>query len=208
MLDRSKFLREQDYTVAITGRNFEITKPTKEYIAEKIAKIEKISNHVLDLHVKLDIQKLNHTVDIILKFAHTKVKVHASSESMYPAIDKAFDRLYSKLRKWKSRIQDHHAKGHSVVEMEVNILERDEEDLKAIDQEIVEENNRKVEESYKLPKVIKKKKLPLKMLTLDEAVMKMELSDDYFMVFRSEEEQNLKIIYRRKDGSYGVISPE
>ncbi|MCB1067823.1 MAG: sigma 54 modulation/S30EA ribosomal C-terminal domain-containing protein, partial [Simkania sp.] len=49
---------------------------------------------------------------------------------------------------------------------------------------------------------------PLKHLTLDEAVMKMELSDDHFMVYRSEEEQNLKVIYRRRDGSYGIIAPE
>ena len=73
---------------------------------------------------------------------------------------------------------------------------------------IVIENNDNLQKDYALPKVVKKKKRPLKTLTIDEAVMKMELSDDNFKVYRSEEDQALKVIYRRRDGSYGVISPE
>jgi putative sigma-54 modulation protein len=46
------------------------------------------------------------------------------------------------------------------------------------------------------------------MLTADEAVMKMDLSGDKFMVYKSEEDQKLKVIYRRRDGDYGLISPE
>ena len=203
-----KTFDEDKYTVSVIGKNIEITKPIQEYIEEKITKIEKITNHIIEVGVRLDVQKLNHSVDVMLKFSHFKVNVGAITENMYSAIDKAFERLYSKIRKWKSRIQDHHARGVSVTEMEVNVLEQTRDEIEQINEDIADANNQKLQEEYSLPTVLKKKKIPLKHLTLEEAVMKMELSDDHFMVFRSEEEQNLRVIYRRRNGSYGIISPE
>ena len=197
------FPGEGEYKIAILGKNIEITTPIREYIEEKVHKLEKIAHHILEIDVRLDIQKLNHLVDIVIKFSHFKIKVHAVTENMYSAIDKAFERMNAKLRKWKDRIQDHHAKGVSATEMEINVLERG-----GNDEDIIEENNLTLAKQYDLPKVIKTKTRSLKMLRLDEAVMKMELSDDHFLVYRSEEEQMLKVIYRRRDGSYGIISPE
>ena len=208
MAQSPKDFDDQEYNIAVTGKNIEITKPIRDYVDEKIAKIEMITNHIIDIHVRLDVQKLNHVVDIILKFSHFKVNVRANTENMYSAIDKAFERLYTKLRKWKSRIQDHHAKGVAVTEMEVNVLAHAQHEIEEINEEIIDENNLTLEKDFAPPKVVKKKRRPLKMLTLDEAVMKMELSDNHFMIFRGEEEQGLKVIYRRRDGSYGIVSPE
>ncbi|QVL55387.1 MAG: ribosome-associated translation inhibitor RaiA [Simkaniaceae bacterium] len=207
MTDSSKKFDQQEYTVNIIGKHIEVTKPIRDYVEEKISKIESLSTHIIDVRVNLDVQKLNHTVDIIMKFSHFKVNVHAITENLYTSIDKAFERLYTKLRKWKSRIQDHHAKGVSVTEMEINVFEHAQHEIEEINQEIIDANNESLKEDYVLPKVIKKKKRSLKNLTMDEAVMKMELSNDHFMIYRSEEEQALRVIYRRRDGSYGVVSP-
>jgi len=197
----------QEYNVAVSGKNLEITKPIRDYIDEKIEKLEGISKNIIDIHIRLEVQKLNHSVDIIMKFSHFKVNVRSINENMYAAIDKAFEKLSAKLRKWKSRIQDHHAKGVAVTEMEINVLEHAQHELDEINEEIIDQNNQSLAQSFAPPKVLKKKKRPLKVLTLDEAVMKMELSDDHFMLFRSEEEQALKVIYRRRNGSYGIVSP-
>ena len=199
---------DRDYNVVIIGKGVEVTKPIREYIEEKVSKIEKLTPHIIDVHIRIEVQKLNHFVDIVMKFSHFKVKVGAVIDNMYAAIDKAFHRLDAKLRKWKDRIQDHHAKGVSVTEMEINVLEGAEAELEQIDEEIIDANNSTLEVDYKLPKVIKKKKRSLKVLTLEEAVMKMELSGDHFLIYRSEEDQVLKVLYRRRDNSYGVISPE
>ena len=208
MTKSSQKFDDQEYTIGVVGKNIEITKPIRDYIEEKIAKMEALSTDIIDIKVRLDVQKLNNMVDIFLKFSHFRVNVRAITENMYTAIDKAFDKLYAKLRKWKSRIQDHHNKGVSVTEMEVNVLEHAQHEIEDINQEIIDANNNNLQKDYALPKVVKKKKRPLKTLTIDEAVMKMELSDDNFKVYRSEEDQALKVIYRRRDGSYGVISPE
>ena len=207
MTDNSKKFDQQKYTINIIGKHIEITKPIRDYVDAKISRIEALSTHIIDVRVNLDVQKLNHTVDIIMKFSHFKVHVHAITENLYTSIDKAFERLYAKLRKWKSRIQDHHAKGVSVTEMEISVLEHAQHEIEEINQEIIDANNRSLKENYALPKVIKKKKRALKNLTVDEAVMKMELSNDHFMIYLSEEEQALKVIYRRRDGSYGIVSP-
>lgn len=208
MSQSAKNFNSQGYNVAVVGKNIEVTKPLRDYVDEKISKIEMMTHHIIDVRVRLDVQKGNHMVDIVTKFSHFKIYVRSNTENMYSAIDKAFERLYSKLRKWKGRIQDHHAKGVAVTEMEVNVLEHVDREIEEIDREIIDENNRSLEQWFSSPIVVKKKSRPLKMLTLDEAVMKMELSDDHFMIFRSEEEQNLKVIYRRRDGSYGVVSTE
>lgn len=208
MTKSSKKINEQEYTISVIGKNIEITKPIRDYIEEKIAKIEILLTGIIDVKVRLDVQKLNHTVDIFMKFSHFRVNVRAITENMYSAIDKSFEKLYTKLRKWKSRIQDHHSKGVSVTEMEINVLEHGQHEIEEINQEIIDANNQNLQKDYALPKVIKKKKRPLKTLTIDEAVMKMELSDDNFKIYRSEEDQSLKVIYRRRDGSYAIVSPE
>jgi putative sigma-54 modulation protein len=63
-------------------------------------------------------------------------------------------------------------------------------------------------ESFSPPQIIGTETKPLKMLTLDEAIMKVDLSGDNFLIFRCEEDQKLKVLYRRTDGHYGLIQPE
>ena len=201
-------VEQGDNHLVIIGKGVEVTKPIREYIESKVEKIEKLTPQIIDVKVRIEVQKIHHLVDIVLKFSHFAVKVGAATDEMYAAIDKAFSRLDRKLRRWKDRIQDHHAKGVAVTEMEINVLEGASIDQEELDREIVDANNQTLEGQQSLPKVIKKKKRSLKVLTLEEAVMKMELSSDHFLVYRSEEDRTLKILYRRRDGSYGVISPE
>ena len=199
---------EERYNVNISGKNVEVTPPMREYVLERLHKIEPFTTHLIDAHIRLDVEKLEHRVDIILKFSHFKIVVHAITGDMYAAIDKAFDRLRLKIRKWKDRIQDHHAKGVKAIEMEVDILHHANDDELLIADEIIDANNSTLEEHFAKPTVSKTKKRALKMLTLDEAVMKIELSGDNFLIYRGEEDQAIKVIYRRRNGGYGVIVPE
>jgi putative sigma-54 modulation protein len=207
MVDKTKFAAQEEalgYRLTINGRNVFVTEAMKNHAIEKLSKLDRFHNHVTELHVTLDIQKLEHICTIILKFDHFKVKVSCSSTDMYASIDKAVDKLKSKIQRWKSRIQDHHKKALKVVDMDVNVLSRPYDNIEEYNAEIESEINH----DYKAPKVIGSAKRPLKSLTTDEAIMKLELSDDQFMIFRGEEDKKLKIIYRRNDGNYGIIFPE
>jgi putative sigma-54 modulation protein len=211
MVDKAKFEEQEElipYTFNVVGRHVVVTDAIKKYIWDKLAKIERLHTHLMDVHVNLDIQRLEHTVDIVVKFEHFRVKVHASSTDMYASIDKAIDKLQTMFRRWKDRIQDHHRKKLSVVDMKVNVVNRPYNELEEFNAEIENANKEQEKKSYQPPKVIKAKTLPLKTLTTEEAVMKMELSGFEFLIFRGEEDRKLKVIYRRKDGTYGIVQVE
>lgn len=210
MVDKAKFAAEEalGYRIVVVGRQVQVTEAMKNYAIEKLSKIDKFHNHIMDIHVTMDIQKLEHVVTIVLMLSHIKVKVQAVSNDMYVSIDRAVDRLQTQLRRWKSRIQDHHKKALSAVDMQVNVV--------ALPGSEIEEFNADIEAEAKLaealalqpPQVIGTETLPLKLLTVNEAVMKIELSGDHFLLFRDEEDRKLKVIYRRSDGNYGIIKPE
>ena len=194
----------QDWDIQITGRNVEITPSMKDYAMEKISKIERFINRIIDVTVIMDIQKLDHRIEIILKFGGMKITSSAATTDMYASIDKAVDKLEAQLRRYKSKIQDHHAKGLKVIDMNVNVLQRPLDDYDMDEDETSETDGNRFRPHH----IIKQETLPLKTLNYDEAVMKMELSQDPFLVFLNEEDRHIKIIYRRKDENYGIIEPK
>ena len=210
MVDKAKFAAEEaeGYRFTIYGKNVQVTEGMKNYVRDKLAKIERFHDHIMDIHVFLDIQRLEHSVSMVVKFDHLEIKVSASSTDMYASIDEAIYRLQQKVRRWKGRIQDHRAKKLSDVDMTVNVLRHPYNFLEEINADIETQNNRKREEVYQTPKVIGSKKMSLKVLTTEEAVMKMDLSGDSFLLFRAEDDKKLKVIYRRSDGNYGLMLPE
>lgn len=195
------------FPISITGRHILITEAMKEYAKDKLLKLEHLSKDILDVHVTMDIQRQEHRVDIMIKAGRFVVKTHASTQDMYASIDKAVDKLLARLGRYKSKMQMHHAKALSVVDLEVNVIKSGFNDVDEINDAIDEANRQSIEEEF-AHQIVSQDKLPLKTLTSDEAVMKMDLSGDAFMVFRSEEEQKIKIIYRREDGNFGLISPQ
>lgn len=197
------------YDIEIVGRNVQVTEAMKTYAREKLSKIEKLHNHILQVHVTMDIEHLLHKVVIIAKLDHFKVKAHGESTDMYASVDMAVDRLQKQLYRWKDRIQDHSRKGLSGVDLEVFLLEKAySNEIDEYNLEIEAANAKQEAKSHQLARVVGKKKISLKELNTDEAVVKMELSHDPFLVYRSEEDHKLKVMYRRKDGNYGIIQPE
>ena len=201
-------MEKQAYKMSIVSKNHEASDHVKDYLATKLAKIEKVANGIIDIHVALEVHKIDHIIHISVKFSHFKVDAHATTHDMYQSIDKAIERLQKKLQKWKTQIQDHNTKKLSFVNVPVDVFEKTEGYLDQINDMIEDTNFEKMEQLFSLPQIIKSKTRPLKTLTIKEALMKIELSSDNFLLFRSEEDQKLKVIYRRRDQSYGLLQPE
>lgn len=197
-------LAEQGYNVMLTGRHVHITDAMKEHAIEKISRLEKIGDRIIDVNVTMDIQKLDQRVDILMKYGHTIIRSHASSSDMYVSIDQAVDKLEKQLKRYKNKLQDYHAKGYPVVEVPVSVWALPEEE--EINEQIETENTKKAASKYHM--VVSHETKPLKVLSEEEAIMKMELSRDQFMLFRSEKDHRLKVIFRKSDGNYGIIQPE
>jgi putative sigma-54 modulation protein len=200
---------QNGYNLEILGRHVMVTDPMKDYAIDKLSKIDRFNARVIDIHVTMDIIKLTHSVAIEMKVDHIRIRVQADSDDMYKSIDLAMDKLQSKLRKYKTKIRDHQAKALHVIDLEVNVLSpRKNDRIGDLNDEIDEANLQKIEKQYALHEIKSTETYPLKTLTYDEAAMKMDLSDDNFMLFRSEEDRKLKVIYRMKEeDNYGIIEP-
>ncbi len=198
-----------EYNITIIGRSVLVTDAMKAHAQDKLSKIERFHNHIMNIQVKMDIEHLTHKVVIIAKFDHFKVKAEAESTDMYASIDLAIDRMQRQLRRWKEQIQSHSQKKLSTVDLDVLFFKNPyAKEIAEFNAEIEEENARKAKSKLELPHVTGRKTIPLKELSIDEAVMKLELSKDHFLLYRSEEDRKLKVMYRREDGNYGIIQPE
>ncbi len=198
---------EQDvYDITITGRHLDVTEAMKSYAIDKISKIDRFNNRLLEINVIMDIQKLTHHVEIILKIDNHKMAVSGESSDMYSSIDKAVSRLKEKMRRYKERVRDHHAAGHAQIAMGIQVYPVNEE-LEQVNREIEAENNQQFGKNFSR-QIVKEESISLRTFSTDEAISKMELFDENFIIFRSEEDRKLKVIYRREDGNLGIMAPE
>lgn len=200
----NKFANE-GYTINVVGKHIEITDAIRNYVWEKLSRVERIADHIIDVTVTLDTQKLEKSCSIMMNFIRFHIKVQASTDNLYAAIDLAVDKLIKLIRRFKTKLQSYRNKDISTVDIHVNVIQALKDDLKAINDEIEAESARIEEERYQLHQVVAKETMPLKTLTHDEAIMKMEITYDPFLIFRSEEDQKIKVIYRREDGNYGLV---
>ncbi len=184
------------YNVIVTGRHVQITDGMKQHAIDRIHKLEHIADRIVDVQVTMDIQKLSHRVDILLKYGHTLIRSHAVTTDMYISIDEAVNKLENQLKKYKNKLHDYHKKGHPVQEIPVSVYAPIEEDSEGKSLEGVFHH------------IVANEVQKLRILNQDEAIMKMEFSLDPVMVYRAEDSGKLQIIYRRPDGNYGIIEPE
>lgn len=207
MVNKDKFAEEEGlgYNIYIVAKNFQLTEPMRKHIWDKLSKIERFHNHIMDVHVTLEIQKVEHDCTITCHFNHIKVKVDARSTDMYASIDKAIDKLQTLFSKWKGKLQDYHKKPMKMVDLSVNVFRRPApDDVEEINREIDAENMKR----WMPHKIIANETRILKVLSTEEAIMKMELSSDPFLLYRDDTDKKLKLIYRREDENYGVIQAE
>jgi putative sigma-54 modulation protein len=193
------------YNIQITGRHIEVTDSMKDYAMEKLSKIERFMNRIIDVAVIVDIQKLDHRVEMILKAGNLKLTSSASSTDMYASIDKAVNKLEHQILRYKSKMQDHHLKNNVDknnvdLQMLVNVI-------RPLDEEEFEETDHQNVDLFKPHQVVDQEMRQVSTLNYEAAIMKMEFSNDPFLIFKNQANQKLTILYRREDGNYGIIEP-
>ncbi len=219
MVDKERFAEEDamGYNIYIVAKNFELTDPMRQHVSDKLVKIERFHNHIMDVHVTMEIQNLEHVCVVTCHFNHMKVKVQASSTDMYASIDRAIQKLQRLFRRWKGKIQNYHKKAVHSIDMAVAVYGRpppdvDEDDIPFNETAEIEAINDDIDsaniQNWMPGEVLTTESRVLKVLKADEAIMKMELSADRFMLYRDELDKGLKLIYRRDDQNYGIIQVE
>lgn len=168
-------------TIKINGRKIEVTEGLKSYIEKKISKLDKYFGETALANVTISVQKDHHIVEVTIFQDSMIYRAEVSNDDMYAAIDKVEDVLERQIRKQKTRLEKR-LKGDAFVD------------------EPVPEFAEEVEF-----KIVKKKVYTAKPMSVEEAILQMNLLGHNFYIFSNSETEDKNVVYKRKDGNYGVI---
>lgn len=178
--------------VSVTFRQMEATPALKDHATDKVMRIAKFINKPTDAHIVLSLEKYMHKADITLNTNGLKIRGAEKSEDMYASIDKAIGKIERQLKKYQEKLKRHQPRANDqAFRVKVNVIEGMETEGE------VETDNK--------AQVVRSNEFLTSPMTLDEAVMQMDLLDNNFLVFQNVDSGQFNVIYRRKDQSLGLI---
>jgi putative sigma-54 modulation protein len=99
--------------INVTGRHLDVTDPIRQYVHDKLERIERHVDNQVDVHVILSIEKLRQKAEATLHVNGSKLHAEAEDEDMYAAVDALADKLDRQIRKYKGKLTDHHRTANS-----------------------------------------------------------------------------------------------
>jgi len=176
--------------VNITFRHLESTEALKAHVFDKVQHIQKYIDRPSEAHAVLYVENLHHHADITMKAGPFFLRGRAKSEDMYASIDLAADKIERQLKKHKEKLKNHKATAIPHGWVPVNVRH-----------EIL-----KLEAPS--DRVVKSSRFQAKPMSLDEAILQMDLIDSSFYVFQNATNRSINVVYRRDDGHLGLIETQ
>ncbi len=170
------------------GKNVEVTQALKDVTEKKLVKLEKYFQRDIVGNVTFSTEKNRKIIEVTINLPGTILRAEESSDDMYASIDRAVDILERQIRKYKTRLQKRYQNNETIRFENVIPLP-------------VGDDNEK-------SSLVRKKKFTLKPMSAEEAILQMELLRHNFFVFQDAETEDISVVYKRKDGNYGLIEPE
>ncbi len=169
----------------IRGKNVEVTPAIKSYIEEKIGKLDKYFESADDItaNVLARVRGKDQIVEVTIPVHKMILRCEVSHSDLYAAIDLVSDKIERQIRKNKTRLHQRKMKD------------------KNIDFNLEFENDIEDEERT----IVKRKRLEMKPMSEEEAILQMNLLGHEFFIFTDDEINRNCVLYRRKDGDYGII---
>lgn len=176
--------------VTVIAKNIELTPALKEMVEKKISKLEKYFGPNVEARATLSVQKNRQRVEVTIPFNGVILRGEEVTDDMYKSIDLVEEKLVRQIRKQRTKLSRKNNSG-SLRYPEFNSLEFKNEDTD-------EDTSR----------IVKTKSFNVKPMSADEAVLQMELLGHSFFVYKDADTNNVSVVYKRKDGNYGLIEPE
>ena len=164
----------------------------KAYAEEKLERTAKFIDEPINVQVYFTVEKkIRHIVEIVITARGISTKASEATNDMYAAIDAVIDKIERQLKRYKEKIKAHkpNGDGHG----------------RQISKKIFQADS--IEDSAE-PVVIRTKIETAKPMSVEEAVMQMDLLHKDFLVFTDSISSEIKVLYRRKDGNFGLIEPQ
>lgn len=177
--------------ISVRGKNIEATPALVDYAEKKLSKLDKHFDKATDVQVVLSVIREEHIVEVTMNYNGLILRGEESTGDMYASIDMVVDKLERQVKKYKTRMSK------SMRQRGMRVIS---------EKHAVSEAVERMEEEA--PKLVKTKRFTLKPMSTEEAIMQMDLLGHNFFVFSNADDDAVNVVYKRKDGNYGLIEPE
>ena len=171
--------------IIIRGNKVDITESMKEYVKEKLSKLDKYYTDTLKATVLVKIRNYTQKVEVTIPLKTLILRAEEEASDFYSAVDLVVNKLERQIRKNKTKLKKKEKSGIKEFNFEEII-------------DLPEEEERE----------IKRKKIEIKPMNLEEAILQMELLGHSFYMYKDSDLDNVILVYKRKNGGYGVIETE
>ena len=172
--------------IKIVGRKVNLRENFKELVQRKLSKFDRIFDEDADATVTVTLEKNRQTVEIMIKQRGMLYRAEATAPEMNEALDDVVAALGNQIRRNKKRLE--RAQKMQPVELPDTYYDMpDEEDE---------------------PEIAKRKTFYVKVMTVEEAILQMEMLGHTFFMYRDGDTGEIAVVYKRRDGKYGVLEPE
>lgn len=172
--------------ISVTFRNAEGEDWQKEYVEERLKKLKKYIDNPVDARVILSVEKFRSTAEINLMANGLNVNGREEDKDMHLAIDNAIEKIERQLKKRKEKVRG----------FKTNPSRSGESG----DESAAEEG-----EESSGAKLVETRKVVLKPMSIDDAVLEMETTKNRFVIYRDSSTENVHVIYRREDGKFALM---
>ena len=170
----------------ITGKNIEVTEGLKTAVNEKIGKLDKYFNSETEAIVTLSVEKERQKIEVTIPVKGNIIRAEEVSSDMYVSIDLVEEVIERQLRKYKTKLIESQ---QAAADFNRSYVEKEYQDEPEI-------------------KIVREKRFGIKPMNAEEACIQMELLQHNFYVFLNAETDEVNVVYKRKNNTYGLIEPE
>jgi putative sigma-54 modulation protein len=172
---------------SVTFKNLDPSDHLKTYVREKLDRFDRLLDNPAEANVVLSVEKFRHIAEIHISGDRLNINGKEEINDMYSAIDMVLDKLEKQIKKSKQKIREHR------VGSKFSIKEISNTELMPSEDEAEPE--------------VMVRNIEYKPMDIEEALMQMDLVKDNFLVFTNAHTDRVNVLYRRKDGHYGLIQP-
>lgn len=176
--------------VNYTARKVNLRDNFKERVEKKLLKFDKIFSDNAQAYVVVTLEKNRQTVELTIKDNSMIYRAESTMAEMNDAVDRVIDIISGQLRKNKTRLTKRLREGNLD---EIVAL------LPSTDDEVIQEDEFNV---------VRQKLIPVKPLTIDEAILQMNMVNHQFYMFVNADTDKVNVVYKRNDGHYGLLEPD
>jgi len=170
--------------ITVRGKGTQVTNALKDYAEKRIGRLDKFFTDNTEAQVTLTVEKDRHVVEVTIPVNGYLLRGEEETNDMYASIDLVVDKLEKQVEKYKTKLS-RRVKNGGLKDFVV-----------------------KDEPSSDEPKIVRTKSFSIKPMSPEEAILQMNLLGHSFFVFSNAETEQVNVVYRRKDGNYGLIEPE